>query len=37
VILLMLWFWGYVVPVLLIVVGCVWLMMGRWVVGWVMG
>jgi hypothetical protein len=37
VILLMLWFWGYVVPVLLIVVGVLWLMVGRWVMGVVLG
>jgi len=34
---ILLWFWCCVVPVLVIVVGCVWLTLGRWVVGWVFG
>ena len=34
---LTLWFWSYVVPVLVIVVGVLWLMLGRWVMGVVMG
>ena len=28
---------GYVLPVLVIIVGLVWLMLGRWVAGAVMG
>lgn len=30
-------FVGYVLPVLVIVVGVVWLMVGQWVIGMVMG
>jgi hypothetical protein len=36
-ILLTLWFWGYVVPVGVIVAGIGWLMLGAWVVAVVTG